>query len=84
MRLSRAGISSLLLVLVGLFVCVVQAASGNYYDALGVKKDATKAEIKKAFRNLALKYHPDKNPGKDAEVKFREIAEGNIPTIQAQ
>ncbi|CAF0712902.1 unnamed protein product [Brachionus calyciflorus] len=47
----------------------------NYYDVLGVQKTDSTAQIKKAFRNLAMKYHPDKNPDKSAEVKFREIVE---------
>ena len=48
----------------------------DYYDVLGVAKDADKKDIKKAYRSLANKYHPDKNPDNpEALEKFKELAE---------
>jgi len=47
----------------------------NYYKILGVKKSASEKEIKKAFREKAKLYHPDKNDSPDAEQKFRDLAE---------
>jgi len=48
----------------------------DYYEILGVPRDASETDIKKAFRQLALKYHPDRNPGdKESEERFKEINE---------
>src|SRR5215475_6927409 len=50
----------------------------DYYGILGVKKNASQEEIRKAFRRLARKHHPDVNPGdKKAEEKFKDISEAN-------
>ncbi|MCL4127576.1 UNVERIFIED_CONTAM: hypothetical protein GTU68_052921 [Idotea baltica] len=61
-----------------IFLCLCIALSlclQDYYSILGVKKNAKDREIKKAFRKLAMQYHPDKNKEKGAEDKFRQIAE---------
>lgn len=57
-----------------ILVDYVHSATKDYYSILGVKKTASDREIKKAFRKLAVQYHPDKNKDPDAEKKFVEIA----------
>lgn len=50
-------------------------AKRDYYEVLGINRNASEAEIKKAYRKLAMKYHPDRNPDKDSAAKFQEISE---------
>ena len=48
----------------------------DYYDILGVDKSSSLSDIKRAYRRIAMKHHPDKNPGnKESEAKFKEAAE---------
>lgn len=72
MRLQRTVIPALAIVLA--FALLVAEAK-DYYSVLGLTKDATEAQIKRAYRRLSIKYHPDKNKGnKEAEQKFVDIA----------
>ena len=51
------------------------ASKRDYYEVLGLSKNATEAEIKKAYRSLAKKYHPDLNKEKGSDVHFKEVQE---------
>ena len=54
---------------------VASVSKRDYYEVLGVEKGADEGAIKKAFRTLAMKFHPDKNPGNaEAEAKFKEVS----------
>ncbi|XP_022300571.2 dnaJ homolog subfamily B member 9-like isoform X2 [Crassostrea virginica] len=64
----------LLTALCGIWTVNLSLAKKDFYEILGVKKSATDKQIKRAFRKLAVKYHPDKNKDKDAQAKFLEIA----------
>ncbi|MEQ9844411.1 molecular chaperone DnaJ [Pectobacterium brasiliense] len=60
-------------------------AKQDYYESLGVAKNADEREIKKAYKRLAMKYHPDRNPGdSEAEAKFKEIKEAYEILIDSQ
>ena len=65
------------LILLFLLPLLIKSEKEDYYKILGVKKDATEGEIRKAYRKLALKWHPDKNPNnrEEAEEKFKKINE---------
>jgi len=61
---------------ISLYIYIMADNEEDYYNILGVNKKATNAEIKKAYKKLAIKYHPDKNPdNKEAEEKFKIISE---------
>lgn len=57
-----------------LLATLLSCALGDYYDVLGVSRDATESQIAKAYRKLAKIYHPDKDPSEDAKKKFVEVA----------
>lgn len=57
-----------------LVLALLPLVFGDYYDILGVSRDASESHIKKAYRKLSLKYHPDKDPSEEAKTKFVELA----------
>ena len=60
-------------------------AKRDYYEVLGLGRDASEAELKKAYRRLAMKYHPDRNPDNaEAEAKFKEINEAYDAMIKGK
>lgn len=60
-------------------------AKRDYYEVLGVERDASEKDIKKAYRRLAMKYHPDRNPeDEDADVKFKEASEAAEVLLSAE
>ena len=60
------------------------AEKRDYYEVLGVKRDASKDEIKDAYRKLAMQFHPDRNKDPGAEEKFKEISEAYAVLIDNQ
>ena len=57
----------------------------DFYEVLGVAKDAAAEDVKRAYRQMALKFHPDRNPGdKDAEKRFKEAAEAYESLVRSR
>merc|ERR1712151_391267 len=73
--MGKAPIQISILILLTIFLYLVQCNEKKYYDILEIKEDASNDEIRKAYRRLALKYHPDRNKGNEQESseRFREV-----------
>lgn len=79
MKLTRLNVSTFIVFIV-ICIGVVLAAERDFYKILGIKRNANAAQIKKAYRKLTMKYHPDKNQGAGSEAarqKFTEVAAAN-------
>ncbi len=66
------------------FLCYLCIASENYYDILGIAKGASENDIKRAYKKLALKWHPDKHKGKEkekAQQMFQKVSHGNTLSL---
>lgn len=65
-----------------LLLCHALENAGDHYKTLGLERTASERDIKRAFRELALKYHPDKNKKKGAQEKFMDITKGSYITTK--
>jgi DnaJ-class molecular chaperone len=71
-----AGIAKTILLV--LSICVLTTLAGrDFYKILGVSKNATPKDIKKAYRQMSVKYHPDKNPSVEARETYKEVNDAN-------
>lgn len=75
-------LSQLLVLLLVLCALVAEAAAAagdlDYWKVLGLRRGASDADIKKSYRKLSKKFHPDKNKSEDAEQRFVEVSEGEL------
>jgi len=71
-------LSQLLVLLLALCALLAEAAAGDldYWKILGLRRGASEADIKKSYRKLSKKFHPDKNKSEDAEQRFVEVSQG--------